>query len=209
MKLLKKGRRIGGSILLFIGVCGFLGYWFNIDTGKVVGFTLSAAFIYMGYRMIRSKNKEIEVPPLPAREEEPVFHSPETAFHTYSMGSPQNKHSLIGNLFLTGGRWDLHDMNIWHGIGDVKIDLSRAHINEGETIIIINGWIGDIDIYVPYDLDISLTASVNFGDIDVFGNKQGGINRSMTLSTSGYRESGKRVRIVVSLLIGDIDVIYL
>lgn len=223
LKSLQRGRRIGGGFLMFIGVTSFLAYWLGIDPGRVIGFTLSLLFIYFGYRLIKRKNKEIEVevPSKPVREKPPSSstkpeHRSEDAKEydeafrrMYSLHSPQHKHSLIGNLFLTGSRWELQDMNVWHGIGDVKIDLSRAYIRDGETIIIINGWIGDVDIYVPYDLDISLTANVNFGDIDVFGNKQGGINRSMTLSTSGYQDSGKRVRLVVSLLIGDIDVIQL
>jgi lia operon protein LiaF len=224
LKSLQRGKRVGGGIFLFIGGTGFLSYWLGIDPGRVIGLTLSLLFIYFGYRLIKGKNKEIEIatPSKPAKnseKSEPVTEREglskraneyeEPFMSRYSLHSPQHKHSLIGNLFLTGSRWELQDMNVWHGIGDVKIDLSRAYIPDGETVIIINGWIGDVDIYVPYDLDISLTASINFGDIDVFGNKQGGINRSMTLATSGYPDSSKRVRLVVSLLIGDIDVIQL
>ncbi|MED0674053.1 cell wall-active antibiotics response protein LiaF [Aneurinibacillus thermoaerophilus] len=220
LKWWSRGKKIRGSVLLFIGITSFFAYWLNIDPGRIMGLMLSILFIYFGYRMIRGKSKKIEIPQSSRPGDglaRPISHEPpeqatvcgdEFGF-TYSFHSPEHKHSLIGNLFLTGSRWQLQDMNIWHGIGDVKIDLSRAYIPDGETVIIINGWIGDIDIYVPYDLAVSLTASVNFGDIDVFGNKQGGINRSMTLSTSGYLNSDKRVRLVVSLLIGDIDVIQL
>ncbi|MFT9848124.1 cell wall-active antibiotics response protein LiaF [Aneurinibacillus sp. REN35] len=223
LKSLQRGKRVSSGFLLFIGLTSFLSYWLGIDPGRVIGLILAVLFIYFGYRLIRGKSKEIEINPSYKQRNEPepftssgqereANHAGEnkkTFTHMYSLHSPQHKHSLIGNLFLTGSRWELQNMNVWHGIGDVKIDLSRAHIPDGETVIIINGWIGDVDVYVPYDLAISLTATINLGDIDVFGNKQGGINRSMTLSTSGYKDSSKRVRLVVSLLIGDIDVIQL
>ncbi|MBN6188181.1 cell wall-active antibiotics response protein [Aneurinibacillus sp. BA2021] len=225
LKSLQRGRRISGGFLLFIGLTSFLSYWLGIDPGRVIGLMLAVLFIYFGYRLIKGKSKEIEIETTYAgsttesagpsafshTETEEIYgrKNGDTFTHMYSLHSPQHKHSLIGNLFLTGSRWELQNMNVWHGIGDVKIDLSRAHIPDGETVIIINGWIGDVDIYVPYDLAISLTATINLGDIDVFGNKQGGINRSMTLSTSGYLDASKRVRLVVSLLIGDIDVIQL
>ncbi|WCK55713.1 cell wall-active antibiotics response protein LiaF [Aneurinibacillus sp. Ricciae_BoGa-3] len=250
-RLLSKGRRIFGAFLLLVGFINFLnliGYLLNIHMGRLIGLSFSAFIIYVGYRMMRRKKKEIQFTPglpfppaglkRPVRSRvEPANSQPEAArnseaprgslkkeheqqvapegdsggasFTSFSLDSPQTKHSLIGNLFLTGSRWDLQDMNIWHGIGDVKIDLSRAYIHEGETVLFINGWVGDIDIYVPYDLNITLTANVNLGDIDVFGNKQGGFNRSTTLSTSGYKTATKKVRIIVSLLIGDIDVMYL
>ncbi|WP_054949076.1 cell wall-active antibiotics response protein LiaF [Numidum massiliense] len=122
--------------------------------------------------------------------------------------SPKVTHSLIGNLYLTGPRWELTDMDIWHGIGDVKIDLSRAFVHEGETVVIVNGWIGDIDIFVPYDLDMAVSCHVNIGDINVFGNEDGGLNRSVTIETADYQTSTRRVRIVINLIIGDVDVIY-
>jgi lia operon protein LiaF len=219
VKLFQKGKVLRGSFLLFIGFVSFLSYWLDIDPGRVIGLALSLLFIYLGYRLIRGKKKEIQISSPASKDATPLKETPlpymervekqVDMFERYEIHSPQHKHSLIGNLFLTGSRWQLQDMNIWQGIGDVKIDLSRAYIPDGETVIIINGWIGDIDIYVPYDLDISLTASVNLGDIDVLGNKQGGINRTMTLSTSNYLTSNKRVRLVASLLIGDIDVVQL
>ncbi len=123
--------------------------------------------------------------------------------------APHFKSSLLGDLNLMSHRFELEDMNIWHGIGDVKIDLSKAMIREGETILIINGWIGDIDIYIPYDLDVNVNATVTVGDIDVLGYKQGGVNRNITIATKDYKTSDRRVKIVLSLFVGDIDVRYI
>ncbi|MEW9669169.1 cell wall-active antibiotics response protein LiaF [Ammoniphilus sp. 3BR4] len=214
VRLLERGKRIFGGILLLFGVLFFLDAWLSIRVGDIIGFVISIAIMYWGWQFIRSKKKEIEPPPasIPHAttqthiETDPV--PPHQSGSDYTMGFPKVKQSLIGNLFLTGNRWELKDMNIWHGIGEVKIDLSRALIHHGETVVMLNGWIGDIDIYVPYDLEISFIAQVNVGDIDVFGNKQGGLNRSVSLTTSNYQNAEKRVRIIVNLLVGDIDITY-
>lgn len=214
VRLLERGKRIFGGILLLFGVLFFLDAWLSIRVGDIIGFVISIAIMYWGWQFIRSKKKEIELPPasIPHAttqthiETDPV--SPHQSGSDYTMGFPEVKQSLIGNLFLTGNRWELKDMNIWHGIGEVKIDLSRALIHHGETVVMLNGWIGDIDIYVPYDLEISFIAQVNVGDIDVFGNKQGGLNRSVSLTTSNYQNAERRVRIIVNLLVGDIDITY-
>ena len=135
-----------------------------------------------------------------------AHHDNESA--TFNSNKPKMKHSLIGNLYLTAPRWELTDMNIWHAIGEVKIDLSRALIHETETVLIINGWIGDIDIYVPYDLEVAISANINIGDIDMFGNKEGGFNRSISIETNNYRDAAKRVRVIISLIVGDVDIMY-
>ncbi|KEF40369.1 Cell wall-active antibiotics response protein (DUF2154) [Schinkia azotoformans MEV2011] len=91
----------------------------------------------------------------------------------------------------------------------MKIDLSRANIPDNKSTIIINGWIGDVDIFVPYDLDVSIIARVGVGEIKIFGNKESGVNQSTAVETNGYRKEIKRVEIVINLFVGDIDVNYL
>ncbi len=99
-------------------------------------------------------------------------------------------------------------MSIRNGIGDIKIDLTKAIISDGETVIIIQGWIGDIDIYIPYDLDVSIQGIVTIGDLNVFESRQSGFNRTIECTTEDYKSSVRRVKIVLSLFIGDIDVRY-
>lgn len=120
--------------------------------------------------------------------------------------TPRFRNSLIGDFHLMNSRFELDDMNLSYGIGDVKIDLSKAIIPEGESTIVISGLIGDVDIYVPYDLDVSVNASATLGELKVLGYKQGGINRQISLSTKGYKEAARKIKISISTFIGDVDV---
>lgn len=132
-----------------------------------------------------------------------------TSNSEFTFKTPRFRNSLIGDFHLLDNRFELDDMNISYGIGDVKIDLSKAIIPEGESSIVISGFIGDVDIYVPYDLDVSVNASATFGELKVLGYKQGGVNRQIGLSTKGYDEAASKVKISISTFIGDVEVRYL
>ncbi|MGO4887326.1 cell wall-active antibiotics response protein LiaF [Anaerobacillus sp. MEB173] len=219
----QKKRRILSTIFFAIGLIAFFESVLRINIGGVI---VAAVFVYFGYRLIRRKKKDLDFdddfkdvekysyktsPEEKDRDEKVTDPRKEIEIEyesKKSVGTPQIKSSLIGDLNLMGNRYELNDMNIWHGIGDVKIDLSKAIISQGETVLVVNGWIGDIDIYIPYDLDVSVNATVTIGDLEVLNYKQGGLNRNITLSTKEYKQSSRRVKIILSLFIGDIDVRY-
>ena len=103
--------------------------------------------------------------------------------------------------------FDLNDLNISGFIGDVKIDLSKAIISEGENTIAITGLIGDVDIYIPSDLEVSISSSAFVGDIDIIGEKKSGIGNQIYSETRDITSSRqRRVKISISLFIGDVDV---
>lgn len=104
--------------------------------------------------------------------------------------------------------FDLNDLNVSGFIGDVKIDLSKAMIPEGESTIVISGVIGNVDIYVPSDLEVAVSSSVFIGDINLIGSKKSGLGTKVYAASSDFSESKRRVKVSVSLFIGDVDVKY-
>lgn len=119
----------------------------------------------------------------------------------------QEVSSLLGD-FILRHRFELHDMKINNGLGDVKIDLSQAIIAHGDTTIEIFAGLGDVQLYVPYDLDVYVQAGVLIGTLDVLNFRQNGFTRRTQTKSAGYDEAAKRVNIFVTLGIGDVDVRY-
>ncbi len=218
---LKKKRRLIGIILLALGIVAFFNTVFHINLGTVL---VAILFLYFGYRMLKRRDEsdgpafqrdrrkrrgrdggsdwidaEIE------RIKKHIHPDPEPV----TAGGPLFQRSFIGDLHLMHHRFVLEDMNIWHGIGDVKIDLSKAIIPEGETVLVINGWFGDVDIYIPYDLDVSVNATVTVGELDILDRRAAGVQRHLSVATKDYKLSTRRVKIIVSLFIGDINVRFL
>ncbi|HLF27229.1 MAG TPA: cell wall-active antibiotics response protein LiaF [Anaerolineae bacterium] len=115
--------------------------------------------------------------------------------------------SIFGDFKLTQPGWELRNLRATTVIGDMKIDLSKAHIPEGETTIDLNGIIGDIDVWAPADLPVALDAQCTFVTVSVFGRKQDVILRRYSDVPAAYEAAPRRVRLRASLIFGDLNVV--
>jgi lia operon protein LiaF len=117
-----------------------------------------------------------------------------------------NKSGFIGDIYLGHDEWELKPMNISHFIGDTVIDLTRAAIPYGETRLQISAFVGDVKIILPLDADVDLciTSSVFIGDMNVLDRQEGGMLKSMKWVGPYYDEAPKKLRVNVSMFVGDI-----
>ncbi|WP_165820796.1 cell wall-active antibiotics response protein LiaF [Pueribacillus theae] len=189
----QRSSRVLAGVFIGIAIVLFL----NIN---LFALFIAAVMMYFGYNMLKKQNTN-------DKKHEPSPNSEDSIENHVTDSSARR--SLFGEFHMMNDRYELEDLTISHGIGDVKIDLTKAIIPAGETVLVVSGWIGDIDIYVPYDLDVSINASVTIGELEVFGNKQSGISRSLSKRTESYTSAEKKVKLILSLTIGDIDVRYL
>lgn len=123
-------------------------------------------------------------------------------------GKTLNKSTFIGDFHMGKEVFTLKPMNISSFIGDTIIDLTKAQIPYGETKIVISHFIGDVKVFVPEDMDlgVSLSTTSFIGDMKLLDTKRGGFIGNAQEETPHYREAGKKVRIIVSVFIGDIKV---
>ncbi|WP_458462167.1 cell wall-active antibiotics response protein LiaF [Paenibacillus sp.] len=126
----------------------------------------------------------------------------------YGSGNTINKSAFIGDLYMGQEVFSLKPMNISAFIGDTVIDLTKAQIPYGETKIVISSFIGDVKVFVPEDMDLGVTVTTNsfIGDMSLLNQKRGGFLSSAQAETTHYREASKKVRIIVSVFIGDVKV---
>jgi lia operon protein LiaF len=120
----------------------------------------------------------------------------------------QNRSNMFGDMHIGQDYWELHPMNISHFIGDTELDLTKAEVPIGETRLNISAFIGDVKVYVPHDVDLELscTASSFMGDILVFERMENGMFKHMEYMTPSYREASKKIKLNVSMFIGDVKV---
>lgn len=142
------------------------------------------------------------------RREHPKFGH----YHTGSMpgdhGPIIEKAGFIGDVHMGQDYFQLKPMNISHFIGDTVIDLTKAQIPYGETKINVSSFIGDVKVFIPDDMDIGIvaTSSAFIGDLKVLTQKQGGFMSSVTTESPYYGEASKRIKLVVSVFVGDVKV---
>jgi len=113
--------------------------------------------------------------------------------------------TLFGDFKLTQPDWQLRDIQANIVIGDMKIDLGRAKIPEGETTIDLRALIGDIDVWAPPDLPVALEVQCAFVTLNHYGRKQDVILRRYTDTPAGFESAPRRVRVRANLLFGDLN----
>ncbi len=113
----------------------------------------------------------------------------------------------IGDISLGRQPWTLKNTELWNAIGDVRVNLTTAHIEDGTHEITIGGWIGDVRVLVPEGLAVTVNASVNLGDLTVFTDHHSGTGRKVHYVDPDFAEAAKRVIINVDLKIGDVQII--
>lgn len=123
--------------------------------------------------------------------------------------SPHRNHSeWFGDTYIGNEAWELKPMNVSHFIGDTVLDLTKAYIPVGETKINISSFIGDVKIFIPNDpeLEIHTVASSFIGDSTVLDQTESGFFKSMNFMSPGYEDGLKKIRLNVSVFIGDLRV---
>ncbi|MBJ3766490.1 LiaRS two-component regulatory system accessory protein LiaF [Bacillus subtilis] len=190
-----------GSVMYIFAAFLFLKNLFSI-TFNLFGYAFAAFLIYAGYRLIKGKpifepnEKQVNL------NKKEHHETPKDVKHT------DMRSFFIGELQMMKQPFDLNDLNVSGFIGDIKIDLSKAMIPEGESTIVISGVIGNVDIYVPSDLEVAVSSAVFIGDINLIGSKKSGLSTKVYAASTDFSESKRRVKVSVSLFIGDVDVKY-
>ncbi|UOY93537.1 cell wall-active antibiotics response protein LiaF [Ectobacillus sp. JY-23] len=191
----KKEKKVRGNVLFLVGVFTLIVNVFSSAAFQLVFVTL---LIYGGYELLMSNQRRVVTPKLVES----------TQGKRIVQVQPFFKNMLVGNYHMMGSVYELHDINIRYGLGDVKIDLTTAMIPEGETVLVIHGLVGNIRLYVPYDIEISLNHSVLLGNISMLEYKEKGFNKNICLVTEAYQAAPRRIKIISTLLIGDTEVRY-
>lgn len=146
-----------------------------------------------------------------SNQEHPHFAGPDyqrNEGHFAASGEVINKSGFIGDVHIGQDYFQLKPMNISHFIGDTVIDLTKAQIPYGETKINVSSFIGDVKVFIPEDMDVGIvaTSSSFIGDLKVLKQKEGGFMSSVSVQSPYYGEANKKIKLVVSVFIGDVKV---
>ena len=113
---------------------------------------------------------------------------------------------LIGDI-KRDGMWLLTPAEFWCGIGDVELDFSRADVPPGETPVRIYLLIGDVRLRNGAGQGLALKTTGLLHSVQWLGTKQDHFLNSVQFTTANYGQSERKIRVEVTTLIGDIQVI--
>ncbi|MFT4413834.1 cell wall-active antibiotics response protein LiaF [Fredinandcohnia humi] len=194
----KRMPRTSGKIFFWFGWIGLAITVLNMLTIK---FLLLAVLVYLLIQFFQSKKN-------------PNYIKPEINPATDRPVQEQlvRRKPLLQNLFF--GRqgtpeyvYEWNDVNIQAGIGDTIIDLSYTVLPKGEPVVFIKNFIGNVQVFVPYEVDVHVNHSVIVGATTVFENHDPKtFNQNLHYQTEHYDQSEQRIKIITSIGVGNLEV---
>ena len=173
----KKTQMVLGAVLIGLGILFLLSRIFNIDFGVICW---PSILILIGVFII--------VRPRIAPEGSDV------------------RMLFIGDLNRSG-EWDVSDQEIWSFVGDVDLDFTQANIPDDEVAYRLTSFVGDVDILVPADIGISISATgfVNEGRVE--GKKRGGFLTPIKFTSENYEDATKKIHFEMVSFVSELKVV--
>ncbi len=121
-----------------------------------------------------------------------------------SDSSAENK--FIGDLKINYAGRQIGDSRSSIFMGELSIDLAGSVLRNGLNRLEISFGMGDVDISVPRDFIIRVTARSIAGDLKYDSQKSEGFFPKLEYSDDGYESSERKLHIDVSGLFGELSV---
>ena len=117
-----------------------------------------------------------------------------------------NEWRIVGNITRSGA-WQVQSEEIWLFAGDVKFDLRQAAIPPGETVLRVTAFAGDVDLIVPRDIGVTVSASGFAVNARLGAEKIERFVSTAALSTPDYASAERKLRLIALHFAGDVDVV--
>lgn len=192
----KNFNKLWGKIVFWIFLINLVIAFFNLLAVRF----LIAAILVLFVLDYAKKNKETDflTPSLPGEINQGKVVKIEPLFD----------HTMFGDQKTKDSAYSWKDINIHGGFGNRIIDLSNTVLPNDTAIISIRHIMGKIEIYVPYEVEVSIHHSSVFGRATIFEERHMNLmNKSLLYQTENYDTTYPRIKIVTSILSGDIEVI--
>lgn len=120
----------------------------------------------------------------------------------------RRKSRWFGNEDHSQHQSGFEDLNIIRLFGNDIIDLDESVVLDRDNIVVIRKTFGRTKVIVPIDVEVSLTAASLYGQVRFLGLSSWDLrNEQLAVSSPNYKDSHKRVKIVVNCLFGDVEVV--
>lgn len=120
----------------------------------------------------------------------------------------RNKTKWFGSQDHSHDRYGFEDINLIRLFGNDVVDLDETVLVGRDNNVVIRKTFGRTKIIVPIDVEVSLSAASIYGRVQFLGLSHWDLrNESLSIASPHYKDSHKRVKLVVSCLFGDVEVV--
>ena len=109
----------------------------------------------------------------------------------------------IGHLRSSEQGWRVDDAVISTVLGDISLDFRGTDLPQGETELTLLCWLGTLQVVVPREFAVSVSAQALVGTVEALGRREEGLMRDIDVRTHGYEQAARRLHLQVSTLVGE------
>ncbi|HET89642.1 MAG TPA: hypothetical protein ENN99_02740 [Chloroflexi bacterium] len=117
----------------------------------------------------------------------------------------EGQFKLLGNVRRYGA-WPVADEAFYVGVGDVRLDLTKADVPPGETTLRVFVLIGDVRVNVPEEVGVAISSMGVVADIKALDRKGDYILTPLDLTSDNYEAAERRVRLETWTFVGSLRV---
>lgn len=120
------------------------------------------------------------------------------------------KNKIIGDYHYGDTPFEWDNINIQFGIGNVIIDLGNTVLPPGENIAMIRGLVGDMRIVVPIDVGVALDYTAFSGQLNYQESNSATVlhQENLVHYSENYEEATYKIKLVVSVIVGELEVMH-
>ena len=122
----------------------------------------------------------------------------------------REKNRWFGNLhhFSSYQTCRFDDINLFRLMGKDTIHLEHVILTNHDNVIILRKIVGTTKIIVPVDVEVSLSVNSLYGDLIFFDQPKRALrNEQFHQETRDYLKSPKSVKILLTTMVGDVEVV--
>ena len=122
----------------------------------------------------------------------------------------REKNRWFGNLhhFSSYQTCRFDDINLFRLMGKDTIHLEHVILSNHDNVIILRKLVGTTRIIVPVDVEVSLSVNSLYGDLTFFDQPKRALrNEQFHQETRDYLKSPKSVKILLTTMVGDVEVV--
>lgn len=114
---------------------------------------------------------------------------------------------LLGEIDQPGETFTLENTEYQVGIGSIDLNLTQVVLPDREVTLRTTGFLGSVNLYLPADVPVCVTGTVQIGSLDILGTQETGFFKRMKVQSEGYEAATKRLMIRASQVIGEVRII--
>ncbi len=122
-------------------------------------------------------------------------------------GSGKVRYSkFLGDMYIDADGVNLRNVEVSLGVGDLEARLHGGVLSEGLNRIVVSGFVGDVRIYLPREMEYLASCSNFVGDLEIGGERTSGLGNNLESQSTGYDQAPQKVYIAANSFVGDIKI---